>query len=88
MVVQALVSASTIGMQPHMSDAQLADAVKAELGAWFGAGETAAWQLLRIYRIPFAQPNQVCTLAVDRYTSPELLTLSPEEGLGMIIRGV
>ncbi|CAL8463731.1 g3265 [Coccomyxa elongata] len=55
---ETLVSASTIGTQPEMSDAQLADAVKAELEAWFGADETAAWQLLRIYRIPFAQPNQ------------------------------
>ena len=73
--VQALVSASTIGTQPHMSDAQLADAVKAELGAWFGADETAAWQLLRIYRIPFAQPDQVCTLTLKCYTPQELTTL-------------
>lgn len=56
---QALVSVSTIGMQPELSDAQLADTVKAELASWFAAGEVATWQLLRIYRIPFAQPNQV-----------------------------
>ncbi len=59
LTLQTLVSASTIGTQPEMSDAQLADAVKAELGAWYGADETATWQLLRIYRILFAQPNQV-----------------------------
>jgi hypothetical protein len=42
-----------------MSDEQLAEAVKAEIAAWFDADQTATWQLLRIYRIPFAQPNQV-----------------------------
>ena len=57
--VQALVSVSTIGTQPEMSDEQLAEAVKAEMATWFGADQTATWQLLRIYRIPFAQPNQV-----------------------------
>lgn len=57
--VQALVSVSTIGTQPEMSDEQLAEAVKAEMASLFGAYQTATWQLLRIYRIPFAQPNQV-----------------------------
>ena len=51
-------SVSTIGTQDDMSDEQLAEAAKAELAAWFGAEHTATWELLRIYRIPFAQPNQ------------------------------
>jgi hypothetical protein len=55
---QALVSVSTIGTQDGLSDAQLAAAAKAELAQWFGAGETDTWELLRVYRIPFAQPNQ------------------------------
>ncbi|KAK9917191.1 hypothetical protein WJX75_001718 [Coccomyxa subellipsoidea] len=55
---QALVSVITIGTQPDMSDEQLAEAVKAEIAAWFDADQTATWQLLRVYHIPFAQPNQ------------------------------
>ncbi len=51
-------SVSTIGTQDGLSDAQLAAAAKAELAQWFGAGETDTWELLRVYRIPFAQPNQ------------------------------
>ena len=64
---QALVSVSTIGTQDDMSDEQLAEAAKAELAAWFGEQHTATWELLRIYRIPFAQPNQarnVCNASV------------------------
>ena len=57
--VQTLVSVSTIGTQDQLDDEQLADKVKAELGPWFGAGRVAAWKLLRVYRIPFAQPSQV-----------------------------
>ena len=52
-------SVSTIGTRPELDDEALAGAVQRELGAWFGAGEAASWQLLRVYRIPFAQPNQV-----------------------------
>ncbi len=67
---QALVSLSTIGTQPGMSDDELAEKCKAEMAQWFGAEEVASWQLLRIYRIPFAQPDQVqclhrCSLSVD-----------------------
>ena len=57
--MQALVSLSTIGTQPGMSDAELAEKCKAEMAHWFGADEVSSWQLLRVYRIPFAQPNQV-----------------------------
>lgn len=55
---QTLVSVSTIGTLDELSEQQLVDKVKAELGGWFGAGEVAGWQHLRTYRIPFAQPNQ------------------------------
>ena len=56
--------------QPDMSDDELAEKCKAEMAQWFGAEEVASWQLLRIYRIPFAQPDQVqclyrCSLSVD-----------------------
>lgn len=57
--MQALVSLSTIGTQPSMSDAELAEKCKAEMAEWFGADEVSSWQLLRVYRIPYAQPNQV-----------------------------
>lgn len=52
-------SVSTIGTQSRLSEAELAEEVKRELGAWFGRDQVAAWKLLRSYRIPFAQPNQV-----------------------------
>ena len=58
--VQTLVSVSTLGILDGMSDEQLAAAAKAELAQWFGAAETDTWELLRVYRIPFAQPNQAC----------------------------
>ena len=48
-----------------MSDDELADKCKAEIAQWFGAEEVSSWQLLRIYRIPFAQPNQVQYLQQD-----------------------
>ena len=53
-----LVSASTVGTFPDLSDAELAERVRGELGGWFGAAETAGWELLRVYRIPYSQPNQ------------------------------
>ena len=56
---QTLVSVSTIGTQSQMSEAELAEAVRQELGGWFGVDQVASWKLLRSYRIPFAQPNQV-----------------------------
>jgi hypothetical protein len=46
------------------SDDALAASVKAELAVWFGGDEVAAWQLLRVYRIPFAQPCQVMDIRV------------------------
>jgi hypothetical protein len=35
--LQALVSVSTLGTQPELSDEQLAAAVQQELGRWWGA---------------------------------------------------
>ena len=64
---QALVSVSTLGTRPELDDAALAAAAQRELGAWFGADAVAAWRLLRVYRIPFAQPSQArarCRAAV------------------------
>jgi predicted NAD/FAD-dependent oxidoreductase len=57
-LLQTLVSVSTIGTQPDLSEQQLVDAVKQELSAWFGAQQVSTWNHLRTYRIPFAQPNQ------------------------------
>lgn len=54
---QELVSVSVVGV-PDADDAALADAVREELGGWFGAHETATWRHLRTYRIPYAQPPQ------------------------------
>jgi hypothetical protein len=57
-LLQTLVSVSTIGTQPDLSEQQLIDAVKQELSQWFGAQQVSSWRHLRTYRIPFAQPNQ------------------------------
>lgn len=73
--MQTLVSVSTIGTQDDMSDEELALASKAELAQWYGRAETDTWELLRVYRIPFAQPNQarqwpllVCSCTMDPAT--------------------
>lgn len=42
-----------------MTDESLESEVRKQLGKWFGSFEVSSWVLLRIYRIPFAQPNQV-----------------------------
>ncbi|EFJ49392.1 hypothetical protein VOLCADRAFT_80651 [Volvox carteri f. nagariensis] len=55
---QALVSVSTVGTHPELSDEALQEAVRQQLSRWFGAAEVATWSHLRTYRIPFAQPNQ------------------------------
>lgn len=46
-----------------MSDEALSAQVVGELSAWFGARETGTWELLRTYRIPYAQPPQVSAAA-------------------------
>ena len=55
--MQNLASVSLLGTYPDKSDADLAEEVKKELQSWFGDSVTD-WQLLRNYRIPYAQPNQ------------------------------
>ena len=57
-----MVSVSTIGTQSALSEDELAETVKRELSSWFGTDQVADWKLLRSYRIPFAQPNQVCCI--------------------------
>ena len=57
--MQHLVSASVIGTQDDMTDESLSAAVHQELTQWFGEEQTADWRLLKVYRVPFAQPNQV-----------------------------
>lgn len=54
---QALASVSIIGV-PKEDDATIETKVRKELSTWFGANKVAEWRLLRIYRIPYAQPNQ------------------------------
>ncbi|KAK9807377.1 hypothetical protein WJX73_009272 [Symbiochloris irregularis] len=54
---QSLLSVSTLGTHDELSDQDLSNKIKGELKEWFGA-EAEGYQLMRIYRIPFAQPNQ------------------------------
>lgn len=56
---KTLCSVSTVGTFDNLSDSALEAAVRSHLTEWFGASELNTWKLLRIYRIPFAQPNQV-----------------------------
>ncbi|KAL0037498.1 hypothetical protein WJX77_000310 [Trebouxia sp. C0004] len=55
---QHLVSVSIIGSHDDMTDDALSSAVHQEMSQWFGAKQTDDWKLLRVYRVPFAQPNQ------------------------------
>jgi hypothetical protein len=64
---RALISASLVGvpaagsaLDPRTAGGAnaLAEAVRSELGAWFGAAEAAQWRHLRTYVVPFAQPSQ------------------------------
>ena len=55
---------STIGAFEGRPDEDLAGVVKAELEPWFGPS-VKEWQLLRNYRIPYAQPNQVQIFGAD-----------------------
>ena len=49
---------SIIGTQDDKSDEQLSSAVHKEMEQWFGSSQVADWQLLKVYRVSFAQPNQ------------------------------
>ena len=42
-----------------MTDESLSSTVHQEMSQWFGDKQTADWKLLKMYRVPFAQPNQV-----------------------------
>ncbi len=50
---------SCAGTYSDLSDSALESAVRSHLSQWFGKSELDTWKLIRIYRIPFAQPNQV-----------------------------
>ena len=57
---KTLVSVSLVGCDEYgeLGEEALAEKVKEELGCWFGAPFVGTWEFLRLYRIPFAQPNQ------------------------------
>ena len=59
LVMQHLVSVSVIGSHDDMTDESLSSTVHQEMSQWFGDKQTADWKLLKVYRVPFAQPNQV-----------------------------
>ena len=55
---QTLVSVSTLGTFPEVSDEDLQSRVLSELAGWFSQQEISSWRHLKTYRIPYAQPNQ------------------------------
>jgi phytoene dehydrogenase-like protein len=52
----ALVAVSSVGV-PEVDDAALDGQVRHQLRGWYGA-DVAGWRLLRVDRIPYAQPRQ------------------------------
>lgn len=78
--MQHLASVSIIGTQDDKSDEQLSSAVHTEMEQWFGSNQVADWQLLKVYRVAFAQPNQASsadvTLTLFVFTCIKFVALS------------
>ncbi|CAI7793035.1 unnamed protein product [Closterium sp. NIES-53] len=55
---KTLVSVSLVGAYEDRTEAELEARVRTELAGWFGKEEVDGWRMLRVYRIPFAQPGQ------------------------------
>ncbi|GMH36944.1 hypothetical protein BSKO_04817 [Bryopsis sp. KO-2023] len=55
---ETLVSVSTVGTLDECSQDEVEAAVRKQLSVWFGESYVAKWEFLRMYKIPFAQPNQ------------------------------
>ena len=56
---QTLVSVTVVGV-PKVTDTKLDQLVRAQMADWFGGKVVVdRWQLLKVYRIPYAQPTQV-----------------------------
>ena len=72
LLLQHLVSLSTIGIHSELSDDQLASQAKQQMAEWFGAQLVDDWQLLRVYRIPYAQPPQVRLQEMQQATAGPL----------------
>eukprot|EP00669_Euglena_mutabilis_P005698 TRINITY_DN17248_c0_g1_i1.p1 TRINITY_DN17248_c0_g1~~TRINITY_DN17248_c0_g1_i1.p1 ORF type:complete len:258 (+),score=82.40 TRINITY_DN17248_c0_g1_i1:101-874(+) len=53
-----LLSVSLVGAFPEASDDELVSRVTSDVAAWFGDPYARTLRPLRVYRIPFAQPNQ------------------------------
>jgi len=54
----SLLSVTVVG-NPIVDDDMLERRVRGQLGEWYGVANVSTWNLLRIYRIPYAQPPQV-----------------------------
>uniref|UniRef100_A0A6U4KEZ1 Amine oxidase domain-containing protein n=1 Tax=Hemiselmis andersenii TaxID=464988 RepID=A0A6U4KEZ1_HEMAN len=52
-----LASVSLIGIPEGMGDEDIAQEVKKQLSGWFGE-QVDQWELLKVYRIDYCQPNQ------------------------------
>lgn len=53
---KSLLSATILGIDPR-EDASIADTIRVEMKRWFG-NHPDNWQLLAVYRIPYALPSQ------------------------------
>lgn len=62
-----------------MTDEALSSAVHQEMSHWFGPKQTDDWKLLRVYRVPFAQPNQVAYLMLQHTLKCVMVALQDHE---------
>jgi predicted NAD/FAD-dependent oxidoreductase len=79
---QTLVSTSTIGIYPDLSDADLEAKVREQMTSWFGSSAVTSWTHLKTYRIPYAQPGQSPPTNLSR--SP---VLPGSAGKGLFVAG-
>lgn len=84
-----LLSVTVLG-NPEGEDEEIAERCRAELASWFPAHNLQRWQLLAVYRIPFAQfaqPPGIYEQLPDNHTSIEGLYLAGEYTKSSSIQG-
>jgi len=86
---KTLVSVTIVGT-PTLPDSLLDKTVREQLGPWFGAATVEKeWELLRVYRIPYAQPKQTPPTGPSFVQPAEVRGKKggKEEGGGLFVAG-
>jgi len=86
---RSLISVSTVGTHPELSDEALTERVRAEMGGWLAgdACDARAWTPLAVYRIPFSQPGQRPPTAWGRRAGGAADTGAARRGAGLFVAG-